>query len=70
MWVGYVSDERYLALADVGVEFERDGQMVAVVKSTPRGAIAAGAFCATWAPACPVASENAVPPTSRAVATP
>ena len=41
MWVGYVSDERYLALADVGVEFERDGQTVAVVRSTPRGGIAA-----------------------------
>jgi len=34
-----VSDERYVALADVLVEFERDGQSVAVVRSTPRGAV-------------------------------
>jgi len=39
MLVGYVSDERYIALADVLVEFERDGQSCAVVRSTPRGAI-------------------------------
>ena len=26
MLVGYVSDERYVALDDVGVEFERDGR--------------------------------------------
>ena len=31
MLVGYVSDERYVALADVLVEFERDGESVAVV---------------------------------------
>jgi len=37
MLVGYVSDERYVALADALVEFERDGEMVAVVRSTPRG---------------------------------
>ena len=39
MLVGYVSDERFVALADVAVEFERDGQCVAVVPSTPRGAV-------------------------------
>ena len=39
MLVGYVGDERYVALADVLVEFERDGQSVAVVRSTPRGAV-------------------------------
>ncbi|NJN17758.1 MAG: carboxypeptidase regulatory-like domain-containing protein [Oscillochloris sp.] len=39
MLIGYVSDERYLALADVLVEFERDGRSVAVVRSTPRGGI-------------------------------
>ncbi len=39
MLVGHVSDERYVALADVLVEFERDGQSVAVVRSTPRGAV-------------------------------
>ena len=37
MLVGYVSDERYVALADVLLEFERDGQSVAVVRS-PRAA--------------------------------
>lgn len=39
MLIGYVSDERYVALHDVGVEFERDGQTVAVVRSTPRGGV-------------------------------
>lgn len=39
MLVGYVSDERYVAIADALVEFERDGESVAVVRSTPRGAI-------------------------------
>ncbi len=41
MLVGYVSDERYVALDDVGVEFERDGDTVAVVRSTPRGKVIA-----------------------------
>jgi len=36
---GYVSDERYVALADVLLEFEREGRSVAVVRSTPRGAV-------------------------------
>jgi N,N-dimethylformamidase beta subunit-like protein len=39
MLVGYVSDEQYVALADVLLEFERDGQSIAVVRSTPRGAV-------------------------------
>jgi hypothetical protein len=39
MLVGYVSDERYVALADVGIEFEREGKTVEVVKSTPRGGV-------------------------------
>ncbi len=39
MLLGYVSDERYVALADVLMEFERDGRSVAVVRSTPRGAV-------------------------------
>jgi hypothetical protein len=38
MLIGYVSDERYLALCDVAVEFDRDGQTV-VTRSTPRGAV-------------------------------
>ena len=41
MLIGYVSDERYLAVADVLIEFERDGETVAVVRSTPRGAVRA-----------------------------
>ncbi len=41
MLIGYVSDERYVALADVLVEFDRDGESVAVVRSTPRGRIIA-----------------------------
>lgn len=39
MLVGYVSDEQYVALADVLLEFERDGESVAVARSTPRGAV-------------------------------
>jgi hypothetical protein len=39
MLVGYVSDERYVALADVLIEFERAGESVAVVRSTPRGGV-------------------------------
>lgn len=39
MLIGYVSDERYVALADVFLEFQREGQMVAVVRSTPRGGV-------------------------------
>jgi len=32
-----VSDERYVAVSDDAVEFERDGATVAVVRSTPSG---------------------------------
>lgn len=39
MLAGYVSDEQYVALADVLLEFERDGEPVAVARSTARGAI-------------------------------
>jgi hypothetical protein len=39
MLIGFVSDEYYAAIPDVAVEFERDGTFVAVVRSTPRGAI-------------------------------
>ena len=39
MLIGYVSDERYVALADVLLEFEREGESAAVVRSTPRGAV-------------------------------
>ncbi len=39
MLIGYVSDENYLALSDVQVEFLRDGELVAVTRSTPSGAV-------------------------------
>lgn len=39
MLIGYVSDERYLALADVGIEFQRDGRTLAIVRSSPRGGV-------------------------------
>lgn len=39
MLLGYVSDERYVALADVIVDIERDGASVATARSTARGAI-------------------------------
>jgi N,N-dimethylformamidase len=42
MLIGYVSDERYVALPDALLEFERGGEMAAVVRSTPRGAVYAG----------------------------
>jgi N,N-dimethylformamidase len=39
MLIGYVSDELYLALHDVSVEFLREGRSCATVRSTPRGAV-------------------------------
>ncbi len=39
MLVGYVSDEDYVAVGDVLIEFERGGHTAAVVRSTPRGAV-------------------------------
>ncbi len=39
MLIGYVSDENYVALADVAIEFAQAGRGVTVVHSTPRGAI-------------------------------
>jgi len=39
MRIGYVSDERYVAVADVLLEFQRGGKTEAVVRSTPRGAV-------------------------------
>ena len=39
MRIGYVSDENYSALCDVVLEFERNGKTVAVVRSSPRGAV-------------------------------
>ncbi|MHB8619836.1 MAG: N,N-dimethylformamidase beta subunit family domain-containing protein [Chloroflexota bacterium] len=39
MLVGYVSDERYVAVADASIEFERDGESVAVTHSTASGGV-------------------------------
>lgn len=39
MFIGYVSDERYVALADVLLEFQQNGKTLTVVRSTPRGGI-------------------------------
>jgi N,N-dimethylformamidase len=39
MLIGYVSNERYVALDEVHLEFVRDGETVAVARSTPRGAV-------------------------------
>ena len=41
MLVGWVSDERYLALAGVDVEIERDGELVAQVRSSASGRVVA-----------------------------
>ena len=41
MLIGYVSDERYVALADVLLEFQSEGQTRAIVRSTPHGAVEA-----------------------------
>jgi N,N-dimethylformamidase len=39
MLIGYVSDENYSAIADAHLEFERDGTSLAVVRSSPQGAV-------------------------------
>src|SRR5690242_13723913 len=39
MLIGYVSDERYVALAGVQIELEQEGRSVAVTQSTPCGAV-------------------------------
>jgi len=39
MLIGYVSDEHYLALADVALEFWQGERSVLVTRSTPRGAV-------------------------------
>jgi hypothetical protein len=53
MLIGYVSDEQHLALDDVGVELRRDGDVQAITRSNPRGAIYAdvspGEYTATLA---------------------
>lgn len=51
--VGYVSDERYVAIPEVAVEFRRGDETVAVSRSTARGAVYAplqpGSYTATLA---------------------
>lgn len=53
--VGYVSDERYVAVPEVLVELQRGGETVAVTRSTARGAVFApvepGRYTATLAKA-------------------
>ena len=39
MLIGYVSDENYVALADVAIEIDRDGELIEVIRSTPRGRV-------------------------------
>ena len=39
--VGYVSDERYIAIADALLEFEQDGKFVASARSSARGSVTA-----------------------------
>ena len=39
MLVGYVSDERYVALPDALLEFQRGDESVAVARSTARGTV-------------------------------
>jgi len=39
MLIGYVSDERFVALADVLLEFQQGSKIAAIVRSTPRGAV-------------------------------
>jgi hypothetical protein len=47
MLVGYVSDERYIAMADVSVEFKRDDQVQAI-RSTASGAVYADIEPGVW----------------------
>lgn len=48
MLIGYVSDERFVALADVLLEFQQKGETVAIVRSTPRGAVVADVAPGTY----------------------
>ena len=41
MLIGYVSDERYVAIADVAIEIDRDGETIAATHSTARGKVIA-----------------------------
>jgi hypothetical protein len=37
--IGFVSDERYVALSDVAIEIDQAGELVDVVRTTPRGGV-------------------------------
>ncbi|HZZ42504.1 MAG TPA: N,N-dimethylformamidase beta subunit family domain-containing protein [Tepidisphaeraceae bacterium] len=39
MLIGYVSDEYYVALNNAALEFEQEGKSMAIVRSSPRGAV-------------------------------
>lgn len=41
MLIGYASDEDYAALADVAIDFEKDGQLLCATRSTATGAVLA-----------------------------
>lgn len=41
MILGFVSDENFVALDDVHIEIQRGNETLAVVRSTPRGAVIA-----------------------------
>ena len=58
MLIGYVSDERFVALADVLLEFQRDGQTVTIVRSTPFDAVLGAR--ASWTAACLRATHRQV----------
>ena len=45
MLIGYVSDEHFVAIADAQVQFEAEGSLAAVVRSTTSGALYAALRC-------------------------
>lgn len=51
MFIGYVSDETYSALADVAIDFERNNELIATCRSSARGMVEAdippGAYTVT-----------------------
>ena len=58
-----------IGVGPVGAQVAQNAPAAMAPRGAPRGGDAC-AFCATCAPAWPVVSENAVPPSSRAAATP
>src|SRR5438477_951612 len=41
MFIGYVSDETYSALADVALDFDRNNELIATCRSSARGIVQA-----------------------------